>query len=1448
MVDSSVVATCNLTPVVPHAAVGRMPDRYQPGISVVDGWSRQVESRVMGITVLGPLQVEGSPNGLSPRDRVVLSALVVYARRPVSTEALADALWGDALPASWTKVVYGCVWRLRKVLGAAAIQRVPAGYRLSLVDDELDHRVFERLVERGRNALDEDDPPRALFLVEEALGLWRGQALADLEEWEPGRAEAARLDGLRMDAEELRIEATVRTGRASTVLEQARILIAEAPFRERRWALLATALYQCGRQAEALGTVQRARAMLVGELGLDPGVELVELEKRLLTQDRSLSADVSGEPSQACPYRGLLPYDAEHADSFFGREDDVASCLRRLRDTGVLVVIGPSGVGKSSLVCAGVVASLSRTDTPVVTTRPGVHPLESLGGLKPRGRQTLVVDQAEEAVTLCADAGERKRYFTALAAHVGAGGGLVVSLRADHLGDLAPYPEIARILEDGLYLLGPMGEPDLRRAIEAPARGAGLKLEPGLVDLLVREADGEPAGLPMLSHVLRETWERREGATLTVRGYKGTGGIQHAVSQSAEMLYDALDATQRAQLRGLLLRLVMPTDAGDPVRTKVPRDKVAVDDDHARLIEQLVEARLVSIDGDAVQIAHEALVRVWPRLRRWLDDDLDGQRLFRHLAEAADAWHLMGRPDSELYRGARLTRTLEWRDRAQPDLNDTESAFLEASEALSAGELRDAEERARHQRRVNRRLRAALTGVAVLAVVAVIAGSLAVRTSDRAGQDRDRARAAADIALARQAGAVARDHENLSASLLLALSALKLDTSAPAWDTLADALIRATSVLALRDPGGVVVDLTASPDGRLLALSRPGEDSGLLLLDAQSLMPLPFADDTPASGIAFSPDSSVLAMAVNHWTGNTGAPSRIDPQPIRLYDMPGGALADRQLGGFPEGASTEYALDFSADGKRLVAAVDRLGAAGDGWIDTSAFVWDLADPSRPVFRAKLPADYPILKLSPDGKRLYVVTDGDPVRPVRVYDVDSRRLVASRRSAALRRVGDFAGALSPDGSTLAVGAGRRVLLVDTETLRLADPGMRTDTGDSMERIEYSDDGSRLAAATGNGRVLVWDTATGVLTHRLVEGGSPQNLDFSSDGRTLFSDGTAWDLTGERGFFAAGKASDLAEYAVSTPAPDGRTIVRERAGHMWFVDNTSGRETRRLRKRQPDSHHVWSPDSRKLLSWRDSGTLRLWDTTTGTPIAQRRISGAVAPTFSDAGDEVYVNVLEEQTLLVLDARTLTPSRTPIDLTRPVLGVARHPDDESLLAFGHDGSVLRVHTETGLVRPVAPAGTFPVARTWEAEVSPDGTRILGLNPDEDAQLAHVATWERFGAGADRDERSGTFDLSPDGSQFAALAGDAIALFDGVTGARQATIALPAVPPEAQLTYLPDSSGLLVAGVDGTTWTVDTRLSSWVDRACAIAGRNLTRDEWQDVYPDRPYEATCPQWPSPT
>ena len=237
-----------------------------------------------------------------------------------------------------------------------------------------------------------------------------------------------------------------------------------------------------------------------------------------------------------------------------------------------------------------------------------------------------------------------------------------------------------------------MGDDDLRAAIEGPARQAGLLLEPGLVDLLVSEVEGEPGALPLLSHALRRTWHEREGRTLTVAGYRKTGGIRGAVAQSAEEVYERLPAEQRPLLRDLLLRLVTPSPNGEPVRTRVPRRTVAADADHEGLIEQLVAARLVTSDGDVVELAHESLARAWPRLRGWLDDDVDGQRILRHLAGAADTWDTMGRPDSELYRGLRLAQAVDWRDRRLPDLDPVRGGVPRRRTALAEAEERSAED------------------------------------------------------------------------------------------------------------------------------------------------------------------------------------------------------------------------------------------------------------------------------------------------------------------------------------------------------------------------------------------------------------------------------------------------------------------------------------------------------------------------------------------------------------------------------------------------------------------------------------------------------------------------------------------------------------------------------------------------------------------------------------
>ena len=696
--------------------------RYHAGITVVDDQPVARDSSHVRIGLLGPLAVDDHEDVLRRRDSVILSALAVSPGRSASAERLADALWGPQPPATWNKVVQGCVARLRKALGANAIETTSQGYRLVVPADEIDAQRFERLLGRARELLTLGEPERAWHVISEALALWRGDPFTDLEGWDTGRIEAGRLQELRLDAEEIRLEAGLRSGRYRDVLVEAQAGTQAAPLRERRWALLALSLYQAGRQAEALRTLQQARTVLVTELGLDPSPDLVALEAAILRQDPALVADVAlPEPSPRCPYLGLVPYGVADAEAFFGRDADVAACLRRLTETGLLVVVGPSGSGKSSLVRAGVAAALERAGRKVAVITPGTRPNQALTMLPQSGSApVLVVDQCEEAFTRCEDAGERDAFFHSLATHADKGL-LVIALRADYLGSVSTYPALARLVEQGLYLLGAMGEDDLRAAIQGPANDAGLLLEPGLVDLLVREVEGEPGALPLLSHALRMTWEAREGRTLTVTGYRETGGIRSAVAQSAEELYERVVPDQRVQLRDLLLRLVSATSEGEPVRTRLPRRLITADPVHEELIEMLVGARLVTSDDNGVELAHEALARAWPRLQGWLDDDVEGQRMLRHLSVAADSWESMGRPDSELYRGIRLAQVLAWRDASAPELTAPEQAFLVASTNLAEAEERSHQERQRHELSLRMRTRQLLLAATVIALVTALA-------------------------------------------------------------------------------------------------------------------------------------------------------------------------------------------------------------------------------------------------------------------------------------------------------------------------------------------------------------------------------------------------------------------------------------------------------------------------------------------------------------------------------------------------------------------------------------------------------------------------------------------------------------------------------------------------------------------------------------------------------
>ncbi len=428
--------------------------------------------------------------------------------------------------------------------------------------------------------------------------------------------------------------------------------------------ILGLAQYRQGRQADALATVRRGRELLAAELGLDPCAELAALEQAILHQDPELqSVTVFRAASAECPYFGLPPAGVDEGERYFGREAELDRGLEELERHGVLIVSGSSGVGKSSFVRAGIAARFAARGRRVTVFTPGERPVQALREIVEHDAESLlIVDQCEQAFAND-DLDETRQFFEEVGRTIFRGT-LVMVIRADRLGDLAEQDGFAGLIESHLLMLGPLSEDGLRAVIEKPALRAGLILEPGLVEILIRDADGR--NLPLLSHALRQVWQRREGRVLSVDGYRASGEIEGAVAQTAEEVFAQLSDEGARQVRDILLRLVEPSDGGGVICQRVSRGSVAVDDAHARVADRLVDARLVTSDEKSFQLAHEAVAREWPRLREWLADDVEGQRIMRHLNAAANAWDAMGRPDSELYRGARLSASAYWRESARP--------------------------------------------------------------------------------------------------------------------------------------------------------------------------------------------------------------------------------------------------------------------------------------------------------------------------------------------------------------------------------------------------------------------------------------------------------------------------------------------------------------------------------------------------------------------------------------------------------------------------------------------------------------------------------------------------------------------------------------------------------------------------------------------------------------
>jgi WD40 repeat protein/transcriptional regulator with XRE-family HTH domain len=1158
----------------------------------------------------------------------------------------------------------------------------------------------------------------------------------------------------------------------------------------------------------------------------------LEDEPKVAARLLDLASNVRREDAPArglCPYKGLNYFDEADADLFVGRETLTTTLVERIfslfsndpqHEKRFLAIVGASGSGKSSLVRAGVVSALrwnkTSADWHIHVLTPTAHPLKSLAaslahegrsvstagifiedlirdphGLhhfaalvlhsENRPRLVLVVDQFEELFALCRSEEERALFIgNLLMASYEPNGptAVVITLRADFYAHCARYAQLRDALAKQQEYIGAMNDVELRRAIEEPAQRGRWEFEPGLIDLLLHDVGHEPGALPLLSHALLETWQRRRGRTMTMSGYASSGGVRGAIAETAETVFtDQFTHEQQAIARRIFLRLTelsYELSAAD-TRRRAKFNELILRPEEATnthvVLKALADARLITTNEDSVEVAHEALIREWPTLRGWLDDNREELRLQRHLTEAAEEWYTMNRETDLLYRGARLAQAREWAESHADEMNALEREFLnasiefsvrevaereaqhqrelEAAQKLVVSESQRAEEETRSANRLRLRNRAIITVGTIALILAVVAGAFGLRSNQNAIAAETNAR----IAFARELAAASLSNLEVDPerSILLALHGVRV--TAPdklALPEVENALHRAIASSRIRKTfvahQGEIWAIAYSPDGTLLATS--GSDKNIQIWDAATYKNLLAykAQDAGAKSITFSVDGKQLAIA-----SDDGA--------ARVLDIETGEILFELRGH----TKAVHAITFSPDGKQLAtSSLDKSIRFWDAATGKELATWrDIQDPSNqliyspdgarilfvdaPVLFAqpgllhvveagsgeeiyRAPVGYYGFALSPDGKRLALIPPD--MRFIRILDASNGQPLYNLPRPPNRITWM---AFSPDSSRLAVGGyDRKVHLWDTGT------GIKLFTlsghSELVGVVTFSPDGMHLASGAFDGTLKIWSIEPPSEVFTIKQSGFANRLAVSPDGALIAATGSS-PSTGSGDFLTVWDAQSgiiiyerkaHAEFAVAVAfSPDGKEIATGGRDHTIKVwDTASGALRHSL---YVEDEQIWSiayhPEGRMFAAVGSAGMIRLYDRATGNAHSSQDAGmGALTGlAFSPDGSRLAIVSLDVNYATIVDVETGEKLFTLIGHTNTNWGVSFSPDGKQVVTCGGDGTARIWDSATGKL-VLTLAGHTGVIVT--AHFSPDGTRIATASKDGTHRVWDLAT----------------------------------------------------------------------------------------------------------------------------
>jgi WD40 repeat protein len=1019
----------------------------------------------------------------------------------------------------------------------------------------------------------------------------------------------------------------------------------------------------------------------------------------------------------ACPYVGLTAFNEEHQDRFFGRSGLIATLLARLAMQPCVAVLGPSGSGKSSLVLGGLLPRLragalpsSETWTYLPCLVPGPNPLRSLAlAVKPAGiasaqwvaehvpllrsdathlaqllaahapgTAVLVVDQFEETFTLCTDDGERGAFIENLVRLVddpAASHRVIVTLRTDFESHLVRVPSIAPWFQSGEVRVTPLTSTELREVIEEPARRVGLRFEDGVVDELVRDILGEPAGLPLLQFTLCRLWKAREGNRVTLKAYRALNGARGALALTADEFFERLIYQDQETARRILLRLARPSEGLEVTSNRVTRSALYMageaTDQVDRVLTKLVAAGLVRLTpgdtpgDDQVEVAHEALIRNWPRLVGWLEDERASLRQRLRLTAAADQWLMHGRDPESLLRGAALDEASR-----HTDLNVLESEYLDASRAAQERAQREREEAAwreveharslaeatREERRTRQHAQRMAGAVAVLVLLLGVAGAGWYQV---AGQMR--------VASSRELSshAIRQLDTDPQLSLLLAIQAESAASTGESAEALRQALDVVRDYRILRGHDGRVWKAAFVGDGKSIVTA--GADGTLRLWSADGETPHQVLNGHTAVVHDFAVSRDGLHLASEAADGTA-----------RLWDLRTGQSLHTL-----EGLRGQFAtLDFSPDATWL-AAEGSLESDGEGLVA----VWDRTSGQRVTTLAGHAGQISVVRFSPDGR--WLLTAGDE-GTVRVWSAPTWRL--------------------------------HTTLADHQA--------------PLNDVVFSADGTRVATASDDGRAIVWETSTWRAGAILQAGQDGQDavsaVALSADGQRLV---TGLRRRTPRSLLEVVHAPTPGSFEDAFDASARASRMGTARAAVWSVD--TGIKIADLNGHRGAVYAVaLSPNASLVVTAGADATARLWDAATGVELAVLRgHSGQVySATFAPSGAFV-LTAGEDGTARLWDATRLDVLGEVSSGTQGTARVAFTADGRRIVAANWVGAIGRWDVE-GL--EFVDQWSREDEDPYDIAFSRDGSRVItgsryprsirpfrdGTTEDSDARVWDVAT----------------------------------------------------------------------------------------------------------------------------